>query len=304
MNIKPEMPIMKHRLLLMKLFTNLNEHKNKINPMNIKSFKLVFLPVILSIVLSSVDGFTQNQKEINIEKDVAFGETTNFKGENETLLLDIYSPSEGVAKNRPAIMWMHGGGFRLQNDKSQKYIVEMATRFAKRGYVCISINYRVRENPKNDKAGTMKDALEDAMKGLNWLRENSDKLGVDKSKIIIGGGSAGGILGNNFCYRDGSKNEKWDKSGIIAFVNLWGSPDESWGKYTIDKNDPPMIIVHGTEDAAVPYVNSLEIIKRLKKADVKNEVITIEGAGHTPANHMDDFEVKIANFLAEVISET
>lgn len=270
--------------------------------MTLKIFNPVSLFVFLTIILNPIRGLGQNQKEIKIEKDVPFGETINYKGEKEMLLLDIYSPLETVAKDRPAIMWMHGGGFGPNYDKSQSYIVEMATRFAKRGYVCLSINYRVRENPKDDKAGTMKDALEDAMKGLNWVRENSKKLGIDTSKIIIGGGSAGGILGNNFCYRDGTKKEKWNKSGIPAFVNLWGSPDESWGKYNIDKNDPPMIIVHGTEDASVPYENSVQIIKRLNEVKVKNQLITIEGAGHTPASHMDGFEVKIATFLSDIIS--
>ena len=263
----------------------------------------ITLFVFLAIMLNPFSGFTQDQKEIKIEKDVPFGETINYKGEKEMLLLDIYSPLEIVDKKRPAIIWMHGGGFNVNFDKSQSYIVDMATRFAKRGYVCFSINYRVRENPKDDKAGTMGDALEDAMIGLNWVRKNSKKLAIDKSKIVIGGGSAGGQLGNNFCYRDGSKNKKWDKSGIIAFVNLWGSPDESWGKYTIDKNDPPMIIVHGTEDASVPYANSLHIIKKLNSVGVKNELISIEGAGHTPASHMDDFEVKIAKFLSDIESK-
>lgn len=270
--------------------------------MKLKIFNPVFLFVILAIILNPFCGFTQNQQEIKIEKDVPFGESINYKGEKEMLLLDIYSPLEKVNKNRPVIIWMHGGGFNVNFDKSQSYIIEMSTRFARRGYVCLAINYRVRENPKDDKKGTIKDALEDAMKGLNWLRKNSKKLGIDKRKIVVGGGSAGGYLGNHFCYRDSFKHKVWNKSGIVAFVNLWGSPDESWGKYIIDKNDPPMIIVHGTKDALVPFANSLQIINRLNKVGVKNELITIEGAGHTPANHMDDFEVKIAKFLSDIIS--
>ena len=244
----------------------------------------------------------QNKSDIKIENDIPFGETVNFKGEKETLLLDIYSPQNRVQKKQTVIFWMHGGGFRYGNDKSQKYIVEMAKRFARRGYVCVSVNYRVRENPRDDQTGTINDALQDAMTGLNWVRENSKKLGIDKNKIVMGGGSAGGILGNNFCYREGSKNEKWDKKGIVAFINLWGSPDESWGSFEIDKNDPPTIIVHGTEDESVPYENSKIIVQKLKAAGVKNQLITIEGAGHTPAQYMDDFEVKIASFLSEIIN--
>lgn len=266
----------------------------------LKSYSLFVLSAVIHF---SVAAQSSGSYEFKIEKDIPFGESINLKGEKETLLLDIYSPADEAAKIRPAIMWMHGGGFRIGNDKSQKYIVAMSERFARRGFVCLSINYRVRENPKDDKPGTIADALEDAMKGLNWIRENCEKIGVDKSKIIIGGGSAGGILGNIFCYREGSNEEEWNKSGIVAFVNLWGSPDETWGVYEIDKNDPPMIIVHGTEDEAVPFVNSERIIEKMKKAGLRNELIAIKGAGHTPAQHMDDFEVKIAEFLDEILSE-
>lgn len=289
----------------LKIFANFIElEKLNLVKMKQKIFNPLFLFFIITLFLIPLIGLSQVQKDIKIkiEKDIVFGKSVNIKGENETLLLDIYSPTEGVVKNRPAILWIHGGGFRIGNDKSQKYIVAMATRFAKRGYVCISINYRVRENPIDDKTGTMKDALEDAMKGLDWFRENSEMLGIDKEKIIVGGGSAGGMIAAHLCFKDDSKTEKWDKSGIIGFINLWGSPDESWGDLPIDKNDPPTIIVHGTEDASVPFLNSEKIIKELNSNGVKNELVAIEGAGHTPASHMDDFEINVAEFLADIIN--
>ena len=259
------------------------------------------LAVFLTMTLYPVNVFARDADEIKIEKDIPFGETINNKGEKETLLLDVYAPVKVKDTKRPVILWMHGGGFRYGNDKTQRYIVEMATRFAKRGYVCISINYRLRVNPGKDKTGTINDALEDAMKGLNWIRDNSKKLGIDESKIVIGGGSAGGILGTNFCYRDGSLSKTWDKSGIVAFVNLWGSPDDSWGTFIIDKNDPPMIIVHGTADASVPFVNTERLVKRLNEAGVNYELVALKGAEHTPVRHIDEFEVKIAHFLSKII---
>ena len=238
-------------------------------------------------------------KNIAIQKDVVFGESVNEKGTKESLKLDIYSPKEDVIQNRPVIVWIHGGGFRYGNDKTQLYIVEMAKRFAQKGFVCLSIDYRLRENPKDDPKGTISDAVEDAIKGLDWLRKNSETLKVDASKIIIGGGSAGGMLSCNLCFNDrtGDKN---DKDGIIGFVNLWGTPDLIWGELNIDKNDPPTIIVHGTEDKLVSYSNSAALAEKLKTNNVKHELITIEGAGHTPVKQMDDFEKKIAAFLYEI----
>jgi acetyl esterase/lipase len=240
-------------------------------------------------------------ENVDIEKDIVFGEVINFKGETEKLSLDVYTPVGDTEINRPAILWIHGGGFRYGNDKTQGYIVEMARRFARRGYVGVSIDYRVRENPRDDIEGTLSNALEDAMTGLIWLRSNGEKYNIDKHKIFVGGGSAGGMIAAILCYKDGNDSEKWDKSGIIGFIDLWGSPDPSWRVSMVDKDDPPTIIVHGTEDPLVPYVNTALLIKELEKHEVKCEVIPIEGAGHTPADHMDDFALKIAQFLYNIL---
>lgn len=245
--------------------------------------------------------YLQNVFEnITIQKDVVFGESATSKGTLQTLGLDIYSPENDSIKNRPVIVWIHGGGFRYGNDKTQSYIVEMAKRFTKKGYVCLSIDYRVRENPMDDVSGTISDAVEDATKGLEWIRENSESVNVDASKIFIAGGSAGGIIGCILCFNE--RADKNDKAGIIGFVDLWGTPDEKWGKLDIDKNDPPTIIVHGTEDQLVSYSNSVALAERLKANNIKHELITFIGAGHTPVKHMDEFEINIADFLYDIIN--
>ncbi len=243
-------------------------------------------------------------ENVDILEDVVFGETTTMEGEIEKLLVDIYEPAGDKLKKRPAILWIHGGGFRKgKNDKQQRYIVSMANAFAHRGYVCFSINYRVRDDPKADKTGTMTDALEDAMKGLQWVRANSKKYNIDKHKIIVGGGSAGGMIAVNLCYKDEKENDSWDNSGVIGLVNLWGSPDESWRMSTIDAGDPPTIIVHGTDDESVPFVNTERLAAELKNAGVKHEVVAIAGARHTPASHMEEFNINISRFLFDLLSE-
>ena len=243
-------------------------------------------------------------EQIDLQKDLEFGQTTNFDGKTEKLLLDIYSPKNDHQSKRPVILWLHGGGFRPGNDKSQSYIVKLSNEFAKRGYVCIAINYRIRTNPKEDQIGTMKDALTDAMTGLDWIRAYHKKLGTDNKRIILGGGSAGGMLAVNFCYKENSPAENWDKSGIIALINLWGSPDPSYMFSTIGKNDPPTITVHGTADRLVSFENSVQLQKQLALFGIRHELVTIKGGEHTPMNHYDDFVEKIAAFIyAEVIKK-
>ena len=239
--------------------------------------------------------------KVEVKKDLVFGEAVNFEGKPEKLLLDVYSPLGDSLNKRPVIMWIHGGGFRYGNDKSQSYIVRMSNEFAKRGYVCLSINYRLRNNPKDDPKGTMSDALEDAGKAFAWLKQQAVQLKIDTSKIIVGGGSAGGKLASNFCYTENTPHEKREKSGIVGLVNLWGSTEKSWTFYEIDKNDPPTIIVHGTKDELIPYELSIDLVEKLKMNHVPVELITIEDAGHTPTKAMGDFVPKIAEFLFQLL---
>lgn len=265
--------------------------------------KTIGIIIVLALFVVKAEGkeplryLQPSFEKVAIQEDIEFGEVTNFEGKAEKLLLDIYAPEGDTETGRPVILLFHGGGFRPGNDKKQSYIVKIANDFAKRGYVCVSVNYRIRNAPREDKKGTIGDAMQDAMSGLNWIRANQQKLKIDTKKIIVGGGSAGGMLAVNFCCKDNSSAEKWDKSGIICLVNLWGSPDPTYMFSTIDKNDPPTITVHGTADKLVPYENSVQLTKELEKNGIKQELVTIEGGEHTPVKYYDDFSVKIASFV-------
>jgi acetyl esterase/lipase len=246
--------------------------------------------------------FVENVFEkIDLQKDIIFGISVNEKQIADTLKLDIYSPKNDESKSRPVIIWFHGGGFRYGNTKTQSYIVEMANRFASKGYVCISADYRLRTKPADDYTGTISDAVDDGFKAINWVRQNSTDLRIDPNKIIIGGGSAGGMLASCLCYNDRKIGEPNEKMGIVAFVNLWGTPGTDRATLQIDKSDPPTIIVHGTADQLVEYSNSTGLVQKLDSVGVKNKLITLEGAGHTPAKQMNEYEPAIAGFLYQYI---
>jgi acetyl esterase/lipase len=240
-------------------------------------------------------------EEVEIKKDIHFTTSQNEQGEMVDLLLDIYTPAGDRETGRPVIVWIHGGGFR-GGDRTQKYIVMMATRFAKKGYVCISPEYRLRSDPQADIYGTIADAVADAGACLAWLRVHGQELGVDTSKIIVGGGSAGGILASNFCLSDRSLYPGLNRSGVKGFVNLWGSPGGRWGGLEVSDEAIPTVIVHGTADQSVPYEGSVKMKQSLDAKGVKCELITYEGAAHTPVKQIDDFEKRIARFLYDILT--
>lgn len=121
-------------------------------------------------------------------------------------------------------------------------------------------------------------------------------MNVDEDKIFVGGGSAGGRVAVNLCYKDHSEEQKWDKSGILGLVDLWGSPDESWLMSTVDKNDPPTIIIHGTEDKLGSFDISKRLDEELTRNKVKHELIPMVGEGHTPTKNMDQLVGNISRF--------
>jgi acetyl esterase/lipase len=68
--------------------------------------------------------------------------TTTAGGSSDTLLLDIYQPTADTACLRHLVIWVHGGAF-FQGSKNDGDVEFLSKRFAQRGYVCASINYRL-----------------------------------------------------------------------------------------------------------------------------------------------------------------
>jgi hypothetical protein len=124
--------------------------------------------------------------------DIPFATVVNERGEEQTLALDVYLPDSSRPGPHPAILWFHGGGFRSM-DKSQLYIKGLCDEFAKRGFVTVAPDDRLRRHPEQDMAGTIADAVSDGRSAVDWLFENADRFGIDDRSVAVGGGSAGGI---------------------------------------------------------------------------------------------------------------
>src|SRR4051794_16962752 len=74
--------------------------------------------------------------------DIVYGVAPDGNGQPEKLKLDLYQPKGDTISKRPVVIWVHGGGFS-SGDKSDDKIVDLSERFARKGYVTASINYRL-----------------------------------------------------------------------------------------------------------------------------------------------------------------
>ncbi len=238
---------------------------------------------------------------------VKFADVVDYKGKNIPLYMDIYQPDSDTSKNRPVLMFIHGGGFRTGSSRTQSYIVRYCQNFAKRGYVCASIDYRLRDGAdmptQASEFPALQDATRDANSALSWLRTNATEYGFDPNLVFLAGGSSGGRIGITLAYFNGpdeaDPSVNWSKSGVVALTDLWGSlePEMREWAYPVDELDIPTCIIHGTADPTIPYQNSLDLADELSRADVSFELHPIEGAGHTPTGSSTD--PLIENWMAE-----
>jgi acetyl esterase/lipase len=97
----------------------------------------------------------------------------------------VYRPDDQPSK-LPALLWIHGGGYVMgdidQDDRLMKQLVKRI------GCVAVSVDYRLApENP-------FPAPVEDCYAGLKWLFAHAGELGVEPTRIAIGGASGGGGL--------------------------------------------------------------------------------------------------------------
>jgi acetyl esterase/lipase len=101
------------------------------------------------------------------------------------VVVRVYRPADHP-NILPALLWIHGGGYIFGNPEQDDFKVKNLTATGR--CITVSVDYRLApENP-------FPAALEDCYLALKWLVSNSDTLGIDKTHIVIGGGSAGGGL--------------------------------------------------------------------------------------------------------------
>ena len=86
----------------------------------------------------------------------------------------------------PGFYWIHGGGMIMGSLDGDN--VRLSEFVEKAGCVAVSVDYRLApENPHPA-------PVEDCYAGLVWMVSHAEELGIDASRVAIGGASAGGGL--------------------------------------------------------------------------------------------------------------
>jgi poly(3-hydroxybutyrate) depolymerase len=255
---------------------------------------------------------------VTTTSDVTYGQNASFSGANTTLKMDVYEPQGDTATARPLIIWVHGGSF-IGGSKTDIDVATWSQEFAKKGYVCASIDYRLGFFPI-DSANAVKAvvrAVQDLKGALRYFykdRLTTNTFKVDTNHVFVGGSSAGAITALHVAYLndpceisdylsgstitslgglEGTSGNPGYSSTVHGVLNGCGALARySW----LESGNVPLCSVHGTADATVKYnrgiVNpgtplmyldgSRMLHERACAVGVENKLFTFANAPHVP----------------------
>lgn len=248
---------------------------------------------------------------------VQFGQNTTASGQEQSLYADVYTPVQDEATDRPLIILAFGGSF-ISGQRGD--MAPLAERYAKKGHVVASIDYRlypvfVLGFPDDQAvAETILRAVHDMRAAVRYFKASVDQgnpFGIDPDHIYLGGISAGSITAIQATYLDDR-----DSLNVLmqAFLEAHGGQEGDSSLDSLDLNynsqvqgvinlsgaildtnfiqagDPPIFSIQGTNDDVVPY-----------EAGLAAGVLPVYGSGiiHRVADRLG-----IQNILVSVVGGT
>lgn len=212
-------------------------------------------------------------------------------GAPTNLRLDLYQPAGDTLAARPAIVWIHGGGF-VGGNRGQ--MAGLATAYARRGYVTASIDYRVDSGSRcqavQDGVTTdprqvarctavIEAAQEDALDAIRWLRDHAATYRIDTTRVAVGGSSAGAVTAINV-----AQNVNPTHGPVRGRIKVGAALAASGCNYdqsSIDANDAPISMLHAGRDGAVPYECAVATVDRAKSfGTIARRIFYPDESGH------------------------
>lgn len=266
-----------------------------------------------------------------VTSNIVWGEAPNRSGVPVPLNLDLYEPTGDTVERRPALVVAHSGGFKI-GSKTNAVSVNLANRFARKGYVVISINYRLLalqdcgtlsgliSDASGCKYATMA-ATSDGQAAVRWLRANADTYKVDPTRIAMMGDSAGAlmsILAGMLADVPGSTDpanvaimfgapQNTGNPGYSSEVQAWASisgglpPTETVGlaaklAAAVTPTAPGYLFA-ATQDNQTPHDWSVDVRDELVSAGVYVAFQSVVG-GHVPySTYGDQFNEQTTRFF-------
>jgi acetyl esterase/lipase len=218
------------------------------------------------------------------------------------LRLDLYRARADTSTPRPLVVYVHGGGWAHANPRAGAAFADfpaILAHLAQRGYVVAAIEYRLSGE------AAFPAQLEDLQAALRFLRGNAARLGIDGGRVALWSFSAGAQFGALQALNCPAG------TCVRAFAGWFGAYDlPAYARHTssdaslrqlfrcgpqpctaamlqaaspihqVGRAPPPVLLVHGQNDAQVLPSQAETFAERLRAAGGEVELQLIPGVGH------------------------
>ena len=222
------------------------------------------------------------------------------------LKLNLYEPTGDVATNRPLVVLVHTGNFLPKylnqsstGDYNDSALVELANRFAKRGYVVATPRYRLGWNPTagdqiaktNSLLNAVYRAIHDVQTCVRYFKNTPATHKINPNQIVLMGLGSGGYVVNAYTTLDSQAETELpkflDTNGVsVINVAAVGDVNGSAAAYNqvnyagvnkdvamsinlggalgdiswLESGDVPMLAFHCRDDQFAPYDSGTVIV--------------------------------------------
>lgn len=206
-----------------------------------------------------------------------------------------YEPKRVISDK--IIVWVHGGGWNAGNPKFFDYVGQC---ICEQGYRFVSLGYRL--SPRYKYPCQLKDVCEAYNSAVGYMKNK----GIDASKIIVAGPSAGAHLTSIMCYSK-KVQEKYgvDVSNIKGFIGSGGPysfrDDQGLAIRLLlgqlfrkgynrrngepvalmDKSDIPMLLIQSKHDGLLEYACAEDFADKAKKLGITCELYSVTDRKNT-----------------------
>ena len=216
-------------------------------------------------------------------------------GRNKEQYFLYYEPYKIISDK--IIIWVHGGGWNAGSPEFFDYVGQCV---CDNGYRFISLGYRL--SPKYKYPCQLKDVCKAYNSAVDYMREK----GIDVSKVIVAGPSAGAHLTSIMCYcRKVQEKYRVDVSNIIGFAGS-GGPYSFRKKQGLairlllnqlfkkgynrrngepvalmNRNHIPMLLIQSKHDGLIEYACAKDFAKRAEEVGNTCELYSVTDRKNT-----------------------
>jgi acetyl esterase/lipase len=229
-------------------------------------------------------------KELKPDRKIVYKTAAERK-----LELHLFDPANArPGEKRPCFLAIHGGGW-VAGTPDVVYCV--AKHFANRGWLGVSLQYRIARKDRNN---TVFDAVQDARSAMRFLRAHADELGIDPNRIVAGGRSAGGHMAAATALFDGLDEPGEDTrvscvpNALALYSAVLDTSEQGYGNAVIGERWqevspllrvraglPPTLVLHGMRDTIAPTAGAQAFAEAMKKAGNRCELILNQRGSHS-----------------------